>query len=270
MARFPRQEATDDRLAERLGAATEQLRVALEREAAEIIAKAREEAAGIEEEARHRAAETEQEALRRAEEASARADAANARAEELSAKAEEESARAEAARASHADRIARALRDVDAMEERLQTTVADLRRRLSGELDEIRPLAQQQQQPVQEPEAPPVQEPEAPPAAVQVADDAPAEPEADQALAFSGPVPLSVATAVDSATEPNPVLDDMMRAQILNMKERGAPREEAERFLARFRLGESYLGILDDIYSEHREQDGAPQGKRRRFRRRGS
>ena len=101
-------------------------------------------------------------------------------------------------------------------------------------------------------------------------DEAPAEPNADHAPTFSGPVPLSVATAVDSATERNPVLDDMMRAQIRNMAE-SAPREEAERFLARFKLGEGYLGMLDEIYSEHGGRDGAAsQGRRRRFRRRGT
>ena len=247
MARFERQETTDDRLADAVGAATEQLRVALEREAVELITKAREEAADItdaahreaariEQEARRRAAETEQAELKRAEEASARADAANARTEELTAKADqeraradEESARAEAARASHADRISHALRDIDAMEERLLEAVGALRGRLSGEPDEIRPPALQpepQAEPRVEPQPEPQElqaEPQAEPQ-VQTVDEAPAEPNADHAPTFSGPVPLSVATAVDSATERNPVLDDMMRAQIRNMAESAPAR----------------------------------------------
>jgi hypothetical protein len=91
-------------------------------------------------------------------------------------------------------------------------------------------------------------------------------------MAFSRPVPLSVATEVDAATERNPVLDDMMRAQIVNMVESGATRADAERFLGRFKLGESYLGMLDEIYSAH-DEARTPAGnrsKRRRFRRRGT
>ena len=70
---------------------------------------------------------------------------------------------------------------------------------------------------------------------------------------------MSVAAQVDAATEPNPVLDDMMRAQLVNMAGSGTPRAEAERFLGRFKLGESYLGMLDEVYAE---QDGtsAPAG----------
>jgi hypothetical protein len=91
-------------------------------------------------------------------------------------------------------------------------------------------------------------------------------------MAFSRPVPMSVATEVDAATERNPVLDDMMRAQIMNMAESGATRADAERFLGRFKLGESYLGMLDEIYAAH-DEARAPTGnrnRRRRFRRRGT
>ena len=229
MARFERQEASVDRLADTVGAATEQLRAALEREAVDIISKAREQAASIEDAARQKA---------------------DAVVREARARADQEDARAEEARVSQSKRIAGVLADVDALEQRMLATIADLRRRLSSETEE-EPVADH------EPEdgngAPPA------PAAT------------NQAPAFSRPVPLSVAAEVDAATERNPVLDDMMRAQIVNMAASGTPRAEAERFLGRFKLGESYLDMLDEVYSEHdgtRTPGGDQSNKRRRFRRR--
>lgn len=258
MARFEPQEASGDRLADTLGAATEDLRAALEREAVDIIVKAREQAASIEEAARRRADQVEREAHVRAEEARARAEEADARAEE--------------ARSSHGDRIARLLEDVDAMEQRMQAMVGDLRRRLSGELEDIQAAAPQpQEDPVPGPE------PTDRNGAGQVSSEeeavSPPNPTGtDQAMAFSRPVPLSVATELDAAVERNPILDDMMRAQIVNLVESGATRADTERFLGRFRLGESYLGMLDEIFSQHGEAR-APAGDRnkgRRFRRRGT
>ena len=248
MARPERQIASDDRLADTLGAATEQLRATLEREAADVIRRAQAQAASIEEAARQTAAEVEREAHERAREA-------NARAEELRAEADAESARAEEARAWHSNRISRLLADVDAMEERMQAMVGDLRRRLNGELEDLGG-------PSPDPDARLVADTEPPPGP-------------DQAMTFLRPVPLSVATEVDAAadaTERNPVLDDMMRAQIMSMFESGASRADAERFLRRFKLGESYLGMLDEIYSGHDETGTAlvDRTRRRRFRRRGT
>jgi hypothetical protein len=252
LARFERQEATDDRLADTLGAATEQLRAALEREAVEIVSKAREQAASIEEAARQSAAEVEQQAR-----------AKNAEAEEASARAEE-------ARASQTDRIARLLEDVDAVEERMQAMFGDLRRRLSGELEDIQGPSQHHD-PIADPEPPASNGAgEASTGAEPLA--RPNPPGTDQAMAFSRPVPLSVATEVDAATERNPVLDDMMRAQIVNAAESGTTRADAERFLGRFKLGESYLGMLDEIYSAQNEArtPAGNRNRRRRFRRRGT
>ena len=61
-----------------------------------------------------------------------------------------------------------------------------------------------------------------------------------------------------------------MRAQLMNMAGSGSPRAEAERFLARFKLGESYLDMLDEIYSEEDRTatPAAVQSKRRRLIRR--
>jgi hypothetical protein len=258
LARFERQEATDDRLADTLGAATEQLRAALEREALEIVSKARERAASIEEAARQSAAEVERQARVRAEAAIAEADEASARAAEARTRADEESARAEEARASHAERIDRLLGDVDVMEERMQSMVGNLRRRLRGELEGMPegPAGNGASEVVSGQEQVPRPDPAG----------------TDHAMTFSGPVPLSVATEVDAATERNPMLDNMMRAQIVSMAESGTTRADAERFLGRFKLGESYLGMLDEIYSEHHtgQTRAGERTKRRRFRRRGT
>lgn len=211
-----------------MGAATEQLRAALEREAVDIISKAREQAASIEHAARQSADEVVREAR---------------------ARADEEDARAQEARVSQSKRIAGVLEDVDDLERRMLATIADLRRRLSAET---------------------VDEPAAGPEPAD-GDGAPPAPAAtNQAPAFSRPVPLSVAAEVDAATERNPVLDDMMRAQLANMAGSGTPRAEAERFLGRFKLGESYLDMLDEVYSEadRTGTTAAAHSKRRRLIRR--
>ena len=67
------------------------------------------------------------------------------------------------------------------------------------------------------------------------------------------------------------MLDDMMRAQIVTLAQNGAPRADAERFLSRFKLGESYIGVVDEIYSQQEQSGpGSGESKRRRFGRRGS
>jgi len=259
---------TGDRLAESVGAATEQLRVALEREAVELISKAREEAAAIEEEARSKAAQAEEEARSKAVKTEEEARAQAARIEH------EAHVKAEEARSVESDRIARLALAVDALEERMLAALGDLRRQL-----EAAAPAEAVAEPSRENGAAPA-EPEAPaPAAEQVA-EAEEAPEAERvpepkaaaghATAFPRAIPLSVATEVDSATERNPVLDDMMRAQIESMRENGDSREDAERFLGRFRLGESYVGVLDEIYprDEGNRTSGQERGKRRRFIRR--
>ena len=72
-------------------------------------------------------------------------------------------------------------------------------------------------------------------------------------------------------TEPSPEMTEMFREQIVNMKQSGKSREEAERSLLRFNLGRRFLGLLDEIYSDESSEDVAvpatPQRKRfaRRF-----
>jgi cell division septum initiation protein DivIVA len=274
LARFERQEASEDRLANTLGAATEQLRAALEREAVEIINKAREEASGIEEDALRRADEIERDARATADEARVRADEATARAETATAQADEADARAREAQEAQSARIAALMRDVEGLEQRMLDAVRDLRSRLLSETAEVEaPPADRDEHPAAEP-APPDVNGAGPDLAAEehAAPSAPPEPDTERAAPFSGPLPLNVATEVDAATERNPVLDQMMRAQLTSFAENGTARAEAERFLSRFKLGESYIGMLDEIYSRYEQErtPGGGQGKRRRFRRRGT
>jgi hypothetical protein len=233
LARFEPQEATDDRLADTLGAATEQLRAAVEREAVEIISQAREQAASIEEVARQKAHRMQRDALAREDEA----------------------------RHAHSDRIAELIDGVDALEHHINTMLDDLRSELSSVVADIRndrPTAKAT--PGNE-----ASQTDAESAGEASPPDPVAQPEPSRDA-----VPLSDATEVDAATERNPVLDEMMHAQIVNMVESGTTRDEAEAFLGRFRLGESYFGMLDEVYSDHDEARTrtGDRNKRRRFGRR--
>ena len=75
------------------------------------------------------------------------------------------------------------------------------------------------------------------------------------------------AESAESLTEPSPEMTQMFREQIVNMRDSGKSREEAERSLLRFNLGRRFLGLLDEIYAEeptatpHRSSNG--QRKRR-------
>jgi len=52
----------------------------------------------------------------------------------------------------------------------------------------------------------------------------------------------------DPELEPAPELTEMFRAHIVEMRNDGKSREEAERVLKRFKYGRRFLGLLDDIY----------------------
>ena len=71
-------------------------------------------------------------------------------------------------------------------------------------------------------------------------------------------------------TEPSPEMTEMFREQIINMKNSGKTKEEAERSLLRFNLGRRFIGLLDEIYSEDSTEDAAfpPAEPRKRFARR--
>jgi hypothetical protein len=63
----------------------------------------------------------------------------------------------------------------------------------------------------------------------------------------------------DSSAE----FDQMIHGEIRRMFQSGKSREDVETFLARFELGDSYDGLLDELYSQK-----DPSGRRRIFGRR--
>jgi hypothetical protein len=72
---------------------------------------------------------------------------------------------------------------------------------------------------------------------------------------------------------PSPVGDQEIRvllaAQIRDMREAGHGREEAERFLMRFKEGENHVDLLDEIYEREDQQSSEPaQSGRKGLRRR--
>ena len=71
-------------------------------------------------------------------------------------------------------------------------------------------------------------------------------------------------------TEPSPEMTEMFREQIVNMKNSGKTREEAERSLLRFNLGRRFIGLLDEVYSDESSDvvHVPAAGQRKRFARR--
>ena len=55
----------------------------------------------------------------------------------------------------------------------------------------------------------------------------------------------------------------MIHGEIRRMFQSGKSREDVERFLGRFELGDNYHGLLDELYSQK-----DPSGRRRIFGRR--
>ena len=83
------------------------------------------------------------------------------------------------------------------------------------------------------------------------------EPEADttvQGMNGDGP---------EIHTEPSPEIAEMFREQIINMKNSGKTREEAERTLLRFNLGRRFIGMLDEVYSGDTAEFTPPAGAQR-------
>lgn len=50
------------------------------------------------------------------------------------------------------------------------------------------------------------------------------------------------------SAEPSVELDHLIRTQVRGMVASGKPRAEVERFIARFPLGDNYVGMLDHLY----------------------
>jgi hypothetical protein len=107
----------------------------------------------------------------------------------------------------------------------------------------------------------PVAEAKAPPA--------PPKPAAERPAAQAAEAPTEVqgmnGNGPEAYTQPSPEITEMFREQIVNMKNSGKTKEEAERTLLRFNLGRRFIGLLDEIYSDESPApvatDGAPRGR---------
>jgi hypothetical protein len=218
MSRFEREEIEARRLPTSLGSATEDLRSTIEGEVAKIVEQAEARAAEIESQALDRSGRMHQDSERRAREVFH----------------------------DSRERLQQMLAEIDAIERVVGDAVRSLRaeaERLSSDIDGARQEPFQVAEPIQpsdiiDPEGsePPAEEqqeeipPEEPAAIV--------EPETDQPVEG------------DSDSNSDPEVREMIRQQLASLAEGGRNRADAERMLLRFRQGEQYFDLLDEIYPE--------------------
>jgi hypothetical protein len=103
-----------------------------------------------------------------------------------------------------------------------------------------------------------------------VAEPVPPEPAPDREPAGDdkpGPLiegaPAEQKDQPDRAGDSSAEFDQMIHGEIRRMFHSGKSREDVESFLGRFELGDSYAGLLDELYSQK-----DPSGRRRIFGRR--
>jgi hypothetical protein len=218
MSRFEREEIEARRLPTSLGSATEDLRSTIEAEVARIVEQAEVRAAEIESQALDRASRMHQDSERRAREVFH----------------------------DSRERLQQMLAEIDAIERVVGDAVRSLRaeaERLSSDIDGAR------QEPFQATEAiqpsdiidPEGSEPPAEEQQVEIPPEEPAaivEPDTDQPAEG------------DSDSNSDPEVREMIRQQLSSLAEGGRNRADAERMLLRFRQGEQYFDLLDEIYPE--------------------
>ncbi len=144
------------------------------------------------------------------------------------------------------DRTKRLLDNVEAVQSALSSLVEELR----SELEE-------------EPRTPSCVEP---PLDARLATRA-ERAEQQQLAALINPEPVEPEDpAGPSATSPE--FDEMIQAEIQGMFREGKTRADALHFLERFRLGDNYIGLLDEIYLQEQGGTSGRRGLRGRLRRR--
>jgi hypothetical protein len=227
MGRFEREENESGiegrRLPPSLGVVTEDLRSTIESEVAKIVERAEARAAEIEDRALEKAGQVEHRSKHRAHEVFQ----------------------------GSRERVGRMLADLDAVERSVKEAVASLREEaegLAGELDSAR---SESFEAVEPPVAAVVVEQQddgalAEPAVTSEGEDSQgAEPDDDQYV-------------TDFADEE---VREMIRQQLFSLAASGRNRADAERMLLRFRQGEQYFDLLDEIYPE---ETGGRRGLLRR------
>jgi hypothetical protein len=255
MGRFDRDDTTADGPPGSVDNATEGLRSAIERQVQEIIAAAQANAAEIEDRALQTASAIELESRRRADELLKDA----------------------------LERASRMLATIDSLEGAISGNVASLRAEaesLTQALESARPgdvtVNEIASPPAPVETAPPDQTP--PPAPEEPPPPAPEEQAsvAGQASADEPRESTSPPSSTEPEAAPNPGPGNEIRvllaAQIRDMRQAGHGREEAERFLMRFKQGENHVDLLDEIYASEDQQStepeqSSPKGLRRRRKR---
>jgi hypothetical protein len=219
MSRFERDEIEARRLPTSLGSATEDLRSTIEAEVAKIVERAEMRAAEIESQALDRASRMQQDSERRAREVFQ----------------------------DSRERLEQMMAEIDAIDRVVGDAVRSLRaeaERLNGEIDSAR------QEPFRSPEtiepsdiidpdgsatATEEELQDAPPDEPATVDEEPqSEQQAEAGLEAAG----------------DPEVREMIRQQLASLAEGGRNRADAERMLLRFRQGEQYFDLLDEIYPE--------------------
>jgi hypothetical protein len=156
------------------------------------------------------------------------------------------------------ERLQQMLAEIDAIDRVVGDAVRSLRaeaERLSSEIDSARQEPFQPAEAIQPSDiidgaeavpAPAEQPEEAPPAEAPPAEPAPEEPAPVEPAPAAEAEPQPDAGAADG----DPEVRDMIRQQLVSLAEGGRNRADAERMLLRFRQGEQYFDLLDEIYPE--------------------
>jgi len=237
MARFERQDAPASESAS-VATATDELRSTVEQQLRKIVEAAEARAAEIEGSALEKASRIERESERRARDAYQAA----------------------------IDRAYGLLTVVESMERELQAVRAETES-LVAELETSSANSAQLSEPEAESAQPAdeVVEEESDEEVEEAEDEAEEESEED----FEDE-PNGLASAAESAPDEHagsPEVREMLREQLVQLRESGKPRPDAERFLTRFTQGERHLDLLDEIYSDNDEPKPSAS-RRRRLRRR--
>lgn len=218
MGRFERDEIEARRLPTSLGSATEGLRSTIESEVARIVEQAEARAAEIESQALDRASRMQQDSEQRAREIFH----------------------------DSRERLQQMLAEIDAIDRVVADAIRSLRaetERLSSEIDGARQEPFQAGEQIQ-PSDIIDQTGDPPPAEEQVEEEPPEEAEA----VFEPD--LQPEAAAGANADGDPEVREMIRQQLLSLAEGGRNRADAERMLLRFRQGEQYFELLDEIYPE--------------------
>jgi hypothetical protein len=216
MSRFEREDTDEKRLPSPLGSATEDLRTTVESEVAKIVDRAEARAAEIEDQALEKASRIEQESERRAQERFT--DSRN--------------------------RVFQMLDEINAIERSVGEAVQSLRAEAERLTDELSKAGAEPFELAEPPPPPPPPEPE----------DFEIEPEEQSGPVQEAPAIEQTVADWNSDTAPpaayDPEAREMIRQQLTSLAASGRTRADGERMLLRFKQGEQYFDVLDEIYPD--------------------